>query len=326
MKFGKKSTWLALVIVASLIPLLIRNNNYFLAVFILCMINVILASSLRTIASTGQLCVGITAFSGIGAYTSALLMMKVGLPIWATLPLAGLAAMAVTSIIAYPSVRVKGIYFAMVTLFFVEVVQLSITEWRSLTGGSNGITDVPSIGKLSFLGQHIDFGHMLPYSYFVIVIMVISLLILYRIDNSRLGKTLASIEQGELLSKSVGINTVGLKVASFCIGSFFAGVAGCLYAHDIRVLSPDSFGLFPSIYILIDMVAGGRKKFIGPIIGAVILTIIPQIFSSFVEYQPFFYVAALYIVLYTMPGGLVDLPSIVKLRLTKMRERWAPSG
>jgi len=320
-KLGWNLTWFILVIVAFLVPLIIRSNDYFLSIFILCAIYVILASSLRTIASTGQICVGIMAFTGIGAYTSVLLMMKLHWHIWATLPLAGLTSMAIASIIAYPSVRVRGIYFSMVTLFFVQVIQAILMEWKSMTGGSMGILNVPSIGIISIFGLNIDFGHPLPYSYFVLVITVISLLFLYRIDHSRLGTTMASIEQGELLSKSVGINTVGLKVASFCIGSFFAGVAGCLYAHHLRVLVPSSFGLFPSIYILIDMVAGGRKKFIGPIIGAIILTIIPQLFSSFAQYQPFFYVAALYVVLYTLPGGLADLPTLIKSRLSKMRER-----
>jgi branched-chain amino acid transport system permease protein len=132
---------------------------------------------------------------------------------------------------------------------------------------------------------------------------------------------LSSIEQDEAVSKSLGINTVGFKVASFCIGSFFAGVAGCLYGHDLRVLVPDSFGLFPSIYIVIDMVAGGRKNFVGPIIGAIILTLLPQVFMSFSTYQPFIYVVALYLVLYLMPGGLVDLPVLIRSRLIRRRAR-----
>lgn len=315
MKLSRNLTWLLAIIAAFIIPFVIRNNYYFLSVFILCVINVLLASGLRTTASTGQLNLGIMAFAGIGAYTSALLMMKLSFPIWATLPLAGLVAMAVASLIAYPSVRVTGIYFAMVTLFFGLIVQLVLTEWRTLTGGSTGISNVPSIGTISFSILHIDFSHFLPYAYFVLVITVISLLFLYRIDRSHFGTFISSIEQDEAVSKSVGINTVGFKVASFCIGSFFAGVAGCLYAHDLRLLVPDSFGLFPSIYIVIDMVAGGRKSFVGPIIGAIILTLIPQAFMSFSAFQPFIYVGALYLVLYLMPGGLVDLPILIQSRI-----------
>ncbi len=321
MKTGRNLNWLLGISAAFIIPLIIRGNNYYLSVFILCAINVILASGLRIIASTGQLCVGVMAFAGIGAYTSALLMMKLGLPIWATLPLAGLMSMAVAALIAYPSVRITGFYFAMMTLFFVQIVQLVLTEWRGLTGGSTGIVDVPSIGTLGLFGLQIDFSHFLPYAYFVLVITVISLLFLYRIDRSHFGTFMGVIEQDETVAKSVGINTIGFKVTSFCIGSFFAGVAGCLYAHDLKVLVPDSFGLFPSIFIVIDMVAGGRKAFVGPIIGAIILTLLPQVFMSFSAYQPFIYVVALYLVLYLVPGGLVDLPALIRSRFILRGER-----
>jgi len=319
MKLGRKISWIIIIIVAFLLPLIIRNNNYFLSVFILCVINVLLTSALRNIASVGQICVGTMAFAGIGAYTSGLLMMKFSFPIWAAMPLAGLAALAVAAVIAYPAVRVTGVYFAMVTLFFAEVTRLVISEWRSLTGGSSGLLNIPTVGTLSFFGSTIDFGHLLPYAYFALTITVICLLFLYRIDHSQLGTTLSSIEQDESVATSIGINVTGFKVSSFCIGCFFTGVAGSLYAHYLRVLNPETFGLFPSIYLLINMVAGGRKKFIGPIIGAIILTLIPQIFSSLKEYQPFIYVAALYLVLYLLPGGIVDLPVIVSSYLSKLR-------
>jgi branched-chain amino acid transport system permease protein len=314
------------IIVAFLLPVLIRGNDYFLSVFILCVINIILASSLRTIASTGQLCVGVMAFAGIGAYTSALLMMKLGLPIWATLPLSGIAALLIAAIIAYPSVRVTGFYFAMMTLFFVQVVGLVLTEWRGLTGGSNGINPIPSIGTLSIASMSIDFGHFLPYAYFALAIMVISLLVLYRIDRSHFGTFMSSIEQDEVVSRSVGINTVSFKVVTFCVGAFFAGIAGCLYAHYLKVIVPDSFSLSQSIYIVIAMVAGGRKAFEGPIIGAIIMTLLPQVFISFAAYQPFIYVLALYLVLYLLPGGIVDLPMMIRAKFFMRRERGVANG
>ena len=321
MKLGAKSTWLILVVVALLIPALLRNNIYWLSVFVLCMVNVVIASGLRTIMSTGQLCIGILAFTGIGAYTAALLAMRLNFPIWATLPIGGLVAMFVTALIAYPAVRTTGIYFAMVTLFFGQVVQLVLTDWRSLTGGSTGLVGIPSIGTLTIFGSRINFVQWLPYAYFVIFIMILCLLLLYRIDRSHLGTFLTSIEQEESVAKSVGINTVGFKVISFCVGSFVAGVGGVLYAHYLKLLVPDSFGMFPSIYILIAVIAGGRKHFIGPIIGAVILTLIPQLFSSFKAYQPFIYVLALFLVLYLLPGGIVDLPATIRSRLPRVRER-----
>jgi len=214
-------------------------------------------------------------------------------------------------------------YFAMITLFFNQVILLIATQWSSLTGGSTGLLNIPSIGHLSLLGLNINFGGHMPYAYFVLFIVTICLLFLYRIDHSRLGTTWASIEQDESAARNVGINVTWLKVSSFCIGCFFTGIAGCLYAHYLRVINPDTFGLFPSIYILIYMVAGGRKNFIGPIIGAVILTLVPQISEPLTKYQPFIFVAALYIVLYLMPNGVADLPNIIRRQIAKIQQRRA---
>jgi branched-chain amino acid transport system permease protein len=263
---------------------------------------------------------GTMAFAGIGAYTSAILMMKLGFPIWAAFPLAGFIAMVVAAVIAFPFVRVTGIYFAMLTLFFGEVVRLVISEWSSMTGGTTGLFGIPSIGTLSFFGIHIDFAHLLPYCYFVLIVMVLTLLILYRIDRSHLGTTLAAIERDENVSASVGINVIKFKVITFCIGCFFAGIAGSLYAHYLRVLNAETFGLFPSIYVLIYMVAGGRKKFSGPIVGALVLTVIPEMFRILKQYQPLIFVAVLFLVLFFMRGGLVDLPEKIRSRVRTVNE------
>jgi branched-chain amino acid transport system permease protein len=307
------------VVIIFLLPLVLRGNKYYLIVLILCGINVMLASSLRLIASVGQMSMGTMAFAGIGAYTSAILMMRLNFPIWAAFPLAGFAATAVAALIAFPFVRVTGIYFAMLTLFFGEVVRLVISEWSSMTGGATGLLGIPSIGALSFFGTRVDFGNLLPYCYFVFVVAFLTLLILYRIDRSHLGTTLAAIERDEDVSASVGISVIKYKVITFALGCFFSGLAGSLYAHHLRVLNAETFGLFPSIYVLIFMVAGGRKRFSGPIIGALVLTIIPEAFRVLKEYQPLVFVVVLFFVLFFMRGGLVDLPTKVWSRLRPAR-------
>jgi branched-chain amino acid transport system permease protein len=319
MKLGRSLNLVLLIMLVILLPIFLRSNNYYLIVLILCGINIILASSLRLIASVGQMCMGTMAFAGIGAYTSAILMMKLGFPIWAAFPLAGFAAMAVAAVIAFPFVRVTGIYFAMLTLFFGEVVRLVISEWSSMTGGTTGLLGIPSIGIVPVLGIDIDFAHLLPYCYFVLIVMLLTLLILYRIDRSHLGTTLAAIERDENVSASVGINVIKFKVITFCIGSFFAGLAGSLYAHHLRVLNAETFGLFPSIYVLIYMVAGGRKKFSGPIVGALVLTVIPEASRILKEYQPLIFVGVLFLVLFFIRGGLVDLPEKIKSRVRIVR-------
>jgi len=320
MRLGRGLNVVLFVICVFLIPIFFQSSNYYLIILILCGINIILTSSLRLIASVGQMSMSTMAFAGIGAYTSAILMMRLGLPIWAAFPLAGFASMAVAAVIAFPFVRVTGIYFAMLTLFFGEVVRLVISEWSSMTGGTTGLFGIPSIGALSFFGLNIDFAHLLPYCYFVLVVMLLTLLILYRIDCSHLGTTLAAIERDENVSASVGINVIKYKVMTFCIGCFFAGLAGSLYAHHLRLLNAETFGLFPSIYVLIYMVAGGRKKFSGPILGALILTVIPEVFRVLKQYQPLIFVGVLFLVLFFIRGGLVDLPGKIKSRLRTGRE------
>src|SRR4030042_2826158 len=155
MKLGRTKGWLLFALCVILAPIVFRNNSYLLIVLILCGINVIMASSLRAMATVGQMCMGSMAFSGIGAYTSALLTLKAGFPFWVAFPLAGLVAMAVAAIIAFPFVRVTGVYFAMLTLFLGEVVRLIIVEWNSLTGGVTGLTGIPPMGAISLLGVHV---------------------------------------------------------------------------------------------------------------------------------------------------------------------------
>ena len=311
---------LALLVVAVfLLPLASRGRDYYLIVLTLCAINVTLASSFRLVAMVGQISIGTMAFAGIGAYTSALLMMRLAFPMWAALPAAGLATAAVAAAVAFPFVRVTGIYFAMLTLFFGEIVRLIMTEWTSLTGGVTGLLEIPSIGVLSLPGMRIDFGHLLPYCYFVLAVMFLILLIFYRIDRSHLGTTLPAIERDEAVSESVGIHVIRYKVISFCLGCFFIGVAGSLYAHHVHVLNPDTFGLFPSIYIVIYAVAGGRKSFAGPIIGAVVLTIVPEASRVLKQYQPLISVGVLFFVLFFMRDGLVSLPGKIASRLRTAR-------
>jgi len=318
--FGGNLGLAVLIVIVFLLPWVLRSRDYYVIVLILCAINVMLAGSFRLIASVGQMSMGTMAFAGIGGYTSAILMMKLSLPFWAAFPLAGLASTAVAAAVAFPFVRVMGIYFAMLTLFFGEIVRLIMSEWGSMTGGSTGLLNIPSIGILSFAGMSIDFGHLLPYSYFVLVIMFLTLAIFYRIDRSRLGTMLPAIERDEGVSASVGINVIKYKVATFCLGSFFIGLAGSLYAHHLRVLNPDTFGLFPSIYILIYAVTGGRKRFPGPIIGAVVLTVVPEASRVLKEYQPLIFVVVLFLVLFFMRDGLVSLPGKIAARMRAPRE------
>jgi len=315
MKSGKTLGFALLIVLLFVVPVFIRSE-YYLHVLVLCAINIILASSLRAISTTGQMSLGHAGFMSIGAYTSALMVMRLGLSPYATLVLGGVAAMVLAAVIAYPVTRVKTIYFGMLTLFLGEVIRLVFTEWRVLTGGTSGLLNIPHLDTISVLGLfNVEFAAKLPNLYFVLVVMLIALVFLYSVDRSYVGMTFAAIAQDDSLAASTGINVARFKALIFCIGCFFAGVAGSFYAHYMTVLTPDSFGLFASIYVLIYVVVGGPGRFAGAIIGALILTIVPELFRVLKEYQPFVFVAVLYLVVFLLPGGLVDLPGRIRLRI-----------
>jgi branched-chain amino acid transport system permease protein len=320
MKLGKHLSLSLLLIFLFGVPLFIKSE-YHLHVLILCAINIILASSLRAISTVGQLSLGHAGFMSIGAYTSGILVMKLGSSAYVAILLGGVAAMVLAAVIAYPITRVRTVYFAMLTLFLGEVIRLVITEGREITGGTSGLLNIRPLEPISILGLHINFATRLPNYYFVLIFMLMVLLFLYRVDRSYIGITFKAIAQDESLSASTGINVARYKAIIFCIGCLIAGLAGGFYAHYMSVLTPDSFGLFTSIYILIYVVVGGTKRFAGAIVGAFILTLIPEMFRTLKEYQPFLFAAVLFLVVFLLPRGIVDLPEKIKIMIRKTQRR-----
>jgi len=311
-KFFKPLGYAGLLILVFLAPLFIRQS-YSLHIFILIGVNIILACSLRLIAISGQMSLGHGAMMSIGGYTSALLVMKLGFSSWAGLLLGGLVAYVVALIIGYPFVRLKGIYFAMITVFFAEVVRLVITEWRSVTGGAMGILSIPRPNPIVLPGLlRFDFTSRVHFYYFALVLVLVTLGMLYAIEHSRVRVILLSVNQADSLAESLGINTTRFKVLAFSMGSFFAGIAGAFYAHYLTVLNPASFGFLFSIYAVIYITVGGTQRFSGPILGASILTLIPELMRGLKEYQPLVFAAVLIVTIFFMPNGLVGLLDLFK--------------
>jgi branched-chain amino acid transport system permease protein len=303
----------AVIILAFLLPLFIQSP-YKIHVFIMIAISIILASSVRMISSSGLLSLAHGGMMAIGAYTSALLVMKVGMSSWLALLAGGLAAATLAAIVGYPFVRLKGMYFSLVTVFLAEVIRLILEQWQSLTGGIAGIMSIPGPDAINIGFIHIDFSSKTELYYLILVIMIVILVIIYAIEHSRLGMTWISIGQTDSLAESVGINTSGHQVLSLTIGCFFSGIAGAFYAQYITAISPNVFGFFWSIYIVVYMTVGGQGSFLGPIIGAFILTYVPETFRSLQAYEPFVFAGIMMLVIAFLPDGLVSLPNrIVKI-------------
>ena len=313
-----------ILLLACFLPVLIRGNDYYLHIYIVCAINVILASSLRAMAATGQMSIGQAGFMAVGAYTSAVLAVKLGIPVYLAMFAGGFAAMVLAALIGFPLSRIKTIYFVTVTMFLGEIIRLVVFELRDITGGSTGLIDIPRPASFSLLGiLQVDFSNKLHFAYFILVLLLFIILVLYNINRSHTGTILAAIGQEESLSSSVGVNVAQYKVLIFCVVSFFTGLAGSLHAHYMTVLNPDAFGIFTSLYILIYVAVGG-KRFSGPIAGAVILTLIPEVFSALKEYQPYVFVLVLFLVVFLLPGGLTDLPRQIAPRIRGILGKGSP--
>ena len=288
-----------LATLALLVPLL---GDYYIHVFALVLINIILAASLRPSLNCGQLNIGHSAFMCVGAYTSALLAKHYTLPFELTLLAGALLATVVGLIVGYPALRLRGVYFAMVTVAFVEVIRLIAAIWVPLTRGNSGLSGIP---KPNLLG--ITLVSKSSQYYLAVALTAIALFVLWRLERSRLGLTWRSIGLADNLAQSLGVNIAAHKLLAFAVGCFVAGVAGAFYAHFIRFLFPPEFGFLVATNILVYNFVGGRGHFVGPIVGATFLSLLSEPFRGSAYETIFFSIAMLLTILF-LPGGLITLP------------------
>ncbi len=304
---------LALVIVLFLVPLFVQNN-YHLHVLIMTAVYIIMATSLWLILRSGQLSIGHAAFQAIGAYSAAVLVMRADLPFWLALPLAGLIAAFIAVIIGFPSLRLKGLFFALVTFAFAEILRVAFNSFgKGIFGGASGISAIPHPDIFG-----IDITTKAAYYYLALVLMLVTVFVIYGIYKSRIGMTLVAISRADTLAESLGVNTMRHKVFAFAVCSFFAGVAGAFYATYIRHVSPESFTFWHSVYALVYVVVGGEGAILGPIIGACALSVLSQGFRTFGGYEPIVYGTALVLVVLFLPAGLISLPSRLRLLATSL--------
>ena len=296
----KQGLTLAVIILAALLPLII-NDDYFLRVITIAGVFTILTLSLNLVTGfTGQFCLGWAAFYGIGAYTSALLAMKLGLSFWLTLPLGGLMAALFGILLGIPTMRLKDIYLAITTLGFGEIIRLIMLNWTDLTRGSMGLPGIPSPQLFGY-----EFSTNLPYYYLILILVLITVFTMYRLIDSRIGRALIAIREDDLAAKTVGIDITAYKVMAFAIGAFFAGIAGSFYAHYTSFIDPHTFSFMESISILAMVVLGGMGSITGSIIGAVILSVIPEMLRGLSEYRMIIFGLIMMAVMIIRPQGIM---------------------
>jgi branched-chain amino acid transport system permease protein len=307
-KWIKPAFYALVVIILSVLPLLL-NSQYTLHILNLTFIYIVASVSLRTISVSGQFPLAHGAFMGIGAYLSGMAARWLGWSPWLTIPLAALMASGIGMLFGYPFARLRALYYAMGSLFLgVGVVQI-ISAGGIWTGGYSGLTGIPPL----FIGSRV------PYYYFFLGLSLVSIIALYRFEISRIGMNLKAIAQSHEVASSVGINEGWYRILAVGVGCFFVGLVGAAYAHYNFVLSPTSYDLNATLWLVMYALIGGINSFAGPIIGAAILVLIPEFFRGLKIYSPFISAGILLIVAYLMPGGLAGL---LELSLFRITNRW----
>ena len=306
-------SYLLAVFVIIALPL-IFNDTYWRTNLTVCAINVLLAIGLDFILGyTGQLNLGHSAFYGLGAYVSTLLIVKLGVPFWvafvAGIGFAGIAGM----VLSLFAVRLRGHYLAIASLGFAVIVYQILLNWITLTQGPLGIYGILPPPPVVIAGLVVaDFRNLTAFFYLVSGFAFFVYLLLSQLVRSPVGETLTAIREDEVSAASLGINGAAWKVFAFGVGSAVAGSAGCFYASFVGTLVPDAFNVTEAFNVLAMVIVGGMGTLTGPVFGAILLTLLPEVLRGIGDLRLVVYGAALTFVVLFMPGGLAQAARVVR--------------
>lgn len=293
---------LVLLAFATIFPFI--SSIYQTNIMISALIYVLLALGLNIVIGLGNMLhLGFAAFYAIGAYTYGLLHVYFGVSFWAALPI-GAAASAVAGILlAIPVLRLRGDYLAIVTLAFGEIVRLVLVNWSSVTFGPSG---VKNIARPGLFGIDFTYNQAITYTYFIcLVLVIITIFIVNRIENSRIGRQLVAMGEDDIAARAMGINTTRAKLTAFAVGAIWAGLAGVIFAAKTTFINPDGFRVWESVLILCMVVLGGMASIPGVIVGALTLILLPEYLRVFSDYRLLVFGAVLVVMMVFRPGGMI---------------------
>ncbi len=317
-KIIKLGLWVGITVLLLTVPWMI-TERYYSYIIALSGIWTILVLSLNIILGyTGQVSICHGSFFGIGAYTSTLLVMKLGWSYWFALPVAAIMSAFVGFLIGIPALRSKGSYFAICTMGFGIIVTIILENWISLTGGSSGIYGIPPPDSIVLFSQkEISFHSPASQYYLILVTTCFLLFFTRRLIDSRTGRAFLAIRRDEVLAESIGVDPMRFKLLAFTIGAFFAGVAGSFYSWLVGVITPAVSSLYVSFEAIVFLVVGGAGTLIGPILGTLLLNVVPEFLQMIPEYRMVIYGVLLFLAIVFMPNGLMGGIRSIFVRLRK---------
>ena len=309
---------LAFLLVFVGLPAVVGNNAYLMLILSLSGIFVIASIGLDLLFGySGQISIGQAAFYAVGAYTSAILTTKLGVSVWLGMLAGGVLATIFAALVALPICKLVHMFLALVTIGIGELTHQAIINLPDLTGSFTGVRAIPMprIGDYVFNAS--------SYYYIVLAVVVLSLLVKQRIVDSRIGRAFIAIRENTDAANAMGINVTYYKVVAFACSAAFTGIAGALYAHYIGFISPESFTLDQSVLFLTAVLCGGMGTLVGPIIGAVVITVINEAIQVLGSYQMLVYGIFIVVAVIYVPEGLVGVVKMVQRHLRKVVNRVA---
>jgi branched-chain amino acid transport system permease protein len=293
-----------ILILLLVLTIMVSFNKYYIIIFTSAIINAIAVLGIIVISGYAkQLHLGQSAFVGIGAYTTGVLMVKLGIPFFATIPLAIIISGFLGWILSIPTLKLKGgSYLALVTQIFGEIIYVLLLNLAIITNGAFGIRGInaPNLG-------FINLGNRQQFYFFCLFCLIIIFVALTRILDSKYGRFFISIRESEDAAESLGISTRNYKMIAFIIAASIAGFSGCLYATNLRYLSPEQFRWAPSLNLVSMAIVGGLYSLKGGILGSIILTVLPEALRFTDEFRMIIYGIIVILVLAFLPNGIISL-------------------
>lgn len=296
----KKTVWLPVLLGLLIAVPFVLRSDYLVRIAINVLLYVVLASSLNVINGySGQFNLGQAGFYAVGAYTAGILATRFGVSFWLLLPISGIMSAVFSCFLGIPTMRLKGIFLAITTLGFSEIIRLTILNWTSLTRGPMGI---PGIPFPTLFGLALKTN---THFYFVILALtVLMIFVTNRVLRSRIGRAWIAIREDEAAARAMGVETARYKLFNLMYGTFWAGVAGAFYAFLAMYISADSFTLDEGFAILAMVLVGGQGSLLGPIVGATFLTVLTEVFRGAGQYRLVVYGLAILITMHLRPQGI----------------------
>jgi len=301
--FPRNAQIACLILIVFLYPL-IDQNPYHVDVLVSAGIFMLLALGLNVIVGyAGILNLGYAALFAVGAYTYALVNIHLHIPFWAGIWLSAVSTAVFGVLLAFPALRLGGDYLAIVTLGAGEIVRIVLNNLDRITGGPNGLLgiDHPTLWFVNY-----DFGvASKPYYFLVFALVAIVIFFLKRLESSRLGRAWVAMREDELAASCMGINLMWAKLSAFAIGGFIAGIAGAVFAAKQGTVSPDSFDFVVSVMVLAMVVLGGLGSIRGVVLGALALSLLPELLRGFEVYRMLLFGVAMILIMILRPQGIL---------------------